>query len=262
MLSFTDQKTGQLISLPAIPKRIISLVPSQTELLAGLGLTDEVVGITKFCIHPKEWFRSKIRVGGTKQLNSAIIHSLAPDLVIANKEENVKEQINELQEQYPVWISDVNNLDDAYDMIHQIGAMTGKSEKATHIIGQISTEFSQLPTTDSRLRTAYLIWQKPYMTVGGDTFIHSMLELAGFDNIYKEKYRYPEVTIAELKNANCELLLLSSEPFPFQQKHIDELQSLLPNTRIILVDGELFSWYGSRLLKAPAYFTALQKQLA
>lgn len=261
MLSFTDQ-TGQVICLPAVPKRIISLVPSQTELLAGLGLTDEVVGITKFCIHPNEWFRSKTRVGGTKQLNTAIIHSLHPDLVIANKEENVKEQINELQQQYPVWISDVNNLDDAYEMIEQIGAMTGRKQQAVTLLRQIKNAFSQLPAPYSRPRTAYLIWQKPYMTVGGDTFIHSMLELAGFDNIYKEKTRYPEITIDQLKNANCELLLLSSEPFPFQQKHIDELQSLLPNTKIILVDGELFSWYGSRLLKAPAYFTALQKQLA
>ncbi len=261
MLSFTDQ-TGQVISLPAIPKRIITLVPSQTELLAGLGLTDEVVGITKFCIHPKEWFRSKTRVGGTKQINTGIIHSLAPDLVIANKEENVKEQINELQQQYPVWISDVNNLDDAYEMIEQIGAMTGKSEQATRIIEEISAKFFQLQTSNYKLKTAYLIWQNPYMTVGGDTFIHSMLERAGFDNIYKGKTRYPEITIDELKTANCELLLLSSEPFPFQQKHIDELQSLLPNTRIILVDGELFSWYGSRLLKAPAYFNVLQKQLA
>lgn len=261
MLSFTDQ-TGQAIRLPAIPKRIISLVPSQTELLAVLGLTDEVVGITRFCIHPKEWFRSKTRVGGTKQINTDIIHSLHPDLIIANKEENVKEQINELQQQYPVWISDVNNLDDAYEMIAQIGAMTEKSEQATRIIEKINTKFSQLQTSNFKLKTAYLIWQKPYMTVGGDTFIHSMLELAGFDNICKEQTRYPEVTIAELKNANCELLLLSSEPFPFQQKHIDELRPLLPNTRIILVDGELFSWYGSRLLKAPAYFTALREQLA
>jgi ABC-type Fe3+-hydroxamate transport system substrate-binding protein len=259
-LSFTDQ-TGQIIRLPATPKRIISLVPSQTELLADLGLTDEVVGITKFCIHPNGWFRSKTRVGGTKQVNTGIIHSLHPDLVIANKEENVKEQVEELQKQYPVWISDVNNLDDAYVMIEQVGAMTGKAEKAIHIIEQINTAFSQLPTPDSRPRTAYLIWQKPYMTVGGDTFIHSMLELAGFANIYTDKTRYPEITITELKKAGCELLFLSSEPFPFRQKHIDELQPLLPHTKIILVDGELFSWYGSRLLKAPAYFTALQQQL-
>lgn len=261
MLSFTDQ-TGQVIHLPAIPKRIISLVPSQTELLADLCLTDEVVGITKFCVHPREWFRSKTRVGGTKQLNTAIIHSLAPDLVIANKEENVKEQINELQQQYPVWISDVNNLDDAYDMIEQVGAMTGREQQAVILLQQIKNAFSQLPTPDSRPRTAYFIWQKPYMTVGGDTFIHSMLELAGFDNMYREKTRYPEITIDELKKANCELLLLSSEPFPFQQKHIDELQPLLPGTKIILADGELFSWYGSRLLKAPAYFKELHQQLA
>lgn len=261
MLSFTDQ-TGQVVRLPAIPKRIISLVPSQTELLADLGLTSEVVGITKFCIHPNKWFRSKTRVGGTKQVNTDIIHSLHPDLVIANKEENVKEQVEELQKRYPVWISDVNNLEDAYAMIEQVGAMTGREQQARILLQQINTAFSQLPAPDSRPRTAYLIWQKPYMTVGGDTFIHSMLELAGFENIFMEKTRYPEITIDELKKANCELLLLSSEPFPFQQKHIDELQPLLPDTRIMLADGELFSWYGSRLLKAPAYFTALQKQFA
>jgi ABC-type Fe3+-hydroxamate transport system substrate-binding protein len=147
-------------------------------------------------------------------------------------------------------------------MIEQIGLLIGREQQAVILLQQINNAFSQLPTQDSRLRTAYLIWQKPYMAAGGDTFIHSMLELAGFDNICKEQTRYPEVTIAELKNANCELLLLSSEPFPFQQKHIDELQPLLPNTKIILVDGELFSWYGSRLLKAPAYFNALQKQLS
>ena len=261
MLSFTDQ-TGQVIRLTAIPQRIISLVPSQTELLADLRLADEVVGITKFCIHPKDWFQTKTRVGGTKKINLSLIHSLHPDLIIANKEENVKEQINELQQQYPVWISDINNLDDAYEMIEQIGAMTGKSEQATCISKQISAEFSQLQTANFKPKTAYLIWQKPYMTVGGDTFIHSMLELAGFDNIWKEKTRYPEITIDELRNAHCELLLLSSEPFPFQQKHIDELQPLLPDTKIILADGELFSWYGSRLLKTPAYFKELHKQLA
>lgn len=268
MFSFTDQ-TGRVVRLAAVPKRIISLVPSQTELLANLGLDEEVVGITKFCIHPEEWFRSKPRVGGTKQLNTGIIHSLHPDLIIANKEENVKEQINELQKQYPVWVSDVNNPGDAYEMIEQIGLLAGKSEQANHIIKQISAEFSQLQTflsgrqaSNFKLKTAYLIWQKPFMTAGGGTFIHSMLELAGFDNIFKELARYPEVTVDELKKAGCELLLLSSEPFPFRQKHIDELQPLLPNTKILLVDGELFSWYGSRMQKAPAYFRELHKQLA
>jgi ABC-type Fe3+-hydroxamate transport system substrate-binding protein len=260
MAVFIDQ-TGRNITLNKTPQRIISLVPSQTELLFDLGLTEEVIGITKFCIHPDEWFRSKTRIGGTKELKMDIIHQLQPDLIIANKEENVKEQIEELEKHFPVWVSDVNNLDDAYKMIEQIGLLTWKQQLANKIMLQAKEGFAKLPTQDSQLRTAYLIWQKPYMTVGGDTFINAMLEAAGFENIYADKTRYPEITIDELRIVNCQLLFLSSEPYPFKQKHIDELQSLLPNTKIVLADGEIFSWYGSRLLQAPAYFSNLRNQL-
>ncbi len=255
---FTDQ-TGRTIALDKTPQRIISLVPSQTELLFDLGLKDEVIGITKFCVHPEEWFRTKTRVGGTKQMRIDTIHQLQPDLIIANKEENVKEQIEELEKQYPVWISDVNNLEDAYEMIEQLGLMTDKKQAAEKIITTIKENFDRLPTQNSELKTAYLIWRNPFMTAGGDTFIHSMLNAAGFENIFADKTRYPEITVEDLPIAHCQLLLLSSEPFPFQQKHIDELQPLLPGTKIVLVDGEMFSWYGSRLQYAPAYFEKLQK---
>ncbi len=260
MAVFIDQ-TGRTLSLNKTPQRIISLVPSQTELLYDLGLNEEVIGITKFCIHPNKWFRSKTKAGGTKQIKMDIIHQLKPDLIIANKEENEKEQIEELEKCYPVWISDINNLYDTYEMIKQIGIITGKQQSANEIILQVKEGFAKLPTPDSRLRTAYLIWQNPYMTVGGDTFINSMLEIAGLQNIYADKTRYPEITIDELRAANCQLLLLSSEPYPFKQKHINELQILMPNTKIVLADGEMFSWYGSRLLKAPAYFNQLQEQI-
>jgi ABC-type Fe3+-hydroxamate transport system substrate-binding protein len=99
------------------------------------------------------------------------------------------------------------------------------------------------------------------MTVGGDSFINDMLSHAGFENIFAHQTRYPETSIEQLRIANCQLLLLSSEPFPFRQKHIDELQKELPATKMILVDGEMFSWYGSRLSKAPAYFRQLQQQI-
>ena len=257
---FIDQIRRGIV-LNSFPQRIISLVPSQTELLFDLGLTKEVVGITKFCIHPKEWFVSKTIVGGTKQIKTDVIHQLQPDLIIANKEENVKEQIEELAKHYPVWISDVNNLADAYQMIEQIGLITGKQQSTDDVIFTIKKNFAQLMRSDSKQLTAYLIWQNPYMTVGGDTFIHSMLEAAGYKNMYADKIRYPEITIDELRITNCQLLFLSSEPFPFQQKHIDELQTQLPNTKIILVNGEMFSWYGSRLLHAPAYFAKLQSQI-
>ena len=255
---FKDQ-TGKNISIDKTPQRIISLVPSQTELLADLGLNEEVVGITKFCVHPDEWFRSKTRVGGTKQLKMDIIQQLNPDLIIANKEENVKEQIEELGKKYPVWVSNVNNLDDAYEMIEQIGLIINKEHRANEIISQIKENFARLTTPDSRLRTCYLIWQNPYMTAGGDSFIHSMLEAAGFDNIFSYKKRYPEITIADLHIANCQLLLLSSEPYPFKQKHVEEIRAKGFKGQVLLVDGEMFSWYGSRLLKAPAYFSRLRE---
>lgn len=265
MPAFTDQ-IGRIISLETPPQRIISLVPSQTELLFDLGLDEQIVGITKFCVHPPEWFYTKTRVGGTKKLHIDIIHQLQPDLIIANKEENVKEQVEECAKNYPVWISDVNNLADAYAMIEQIGIITARNIQAKEITDQIKKNFAELQTIlrqsqDRILQTCYLIWNDPYMTVGGDTFIHSMLGAAGLKNIFSDKTRYPEVTVEELRIARCQLLLLSSEPFPFKQKHIDQLQPLLPHTKIMLVDGEMFSWYGSRLLNAPGYFKELQQSI-
>lgn len=257
---FTDQ-TGRTIHLPAVPERIISLVPSQTELLADLGLDQEVTGITKFCVHPKEWFRNKTRIGGTKQLDIEKIKELQPDLIIANKEENVKEQIEELSNHFPVWISDVNDLNSAYQMMEQIGLMTNKESEALKIITEIKHRFDELTTPGYRLTTAYLIWQKPYMTIGGDTFIHSMLHVAGFNNTFADQQRYPEISIEQIKAVKPEVLLLPSEPFPFKEKHAEEFQQQLPHTKIKRVDGELFSWYGSRLLKAPAYFEHLQKEI-
>jgi ABC-type Fe3+-hydroxamate transport system substrate-binding protein len=257
---FKDQ-TGRSITLDKTPQRIISLVPSQTELLYDLGLRDKVIGITKFCVHPKEWFHNKTKIGGTKQLRIDIIDQLQPDLIIANKEENLKEQIEELQKNYPVWISDIHNLYDAAYMIRDIGGMTGKEEKATQIIEGIKNSFSQLNTTGPQLPSCYLIWREPYMTIGGDTFIHSMMEAAGFENIFRDRARYPEISIEELRMQHPQLILLSSEPFPFKQKHIDELQPQMPGIKILLVDGEMFSWYGSRLLKSPGYFLKFRSDL-
>ncbi len=260
MPSLIDQ-TGRTITLEKNPARIISLVPSQTELLFYLGLDKEVIGITRFCVHPEQWFRTKTRIGGTKQINTALIHQLQPDLIIANKEENVKEQVEELATRYPVWVSDINNLEEVYEMISSIAHMVGKPVEGKELIAKIKFEFEQLKSLQDKIRTAYLIWKEPYMTAGGDTFINSMMATAGLENIFANKTRYPQISVDELKALQPELVLLSSEPYPFRQKHIDELQAALPHTTIILADGELFSWYGSRLLKAPAYFSKLRNQL-
>jgi len=243
------------------PKRIVSLVPSQTELLHYLGLEDVVIGITKFCVHPNEWFRSKTRIGGTKNVNIDAVTALQPDIIIANKEENVKEQIETLEAIAPVWVSDVNNLQDALAMIEAIGTITNTSEKAKALVAEINTRFRQLETPNPKLKTAYLIWREPYMTVGGDTYINNMLHHAGFDNVFAGEKRYPTITVEAMAKAACELLLLSSEPYPFKQKHIEELQAALPKVKIMLVNGEMFSWYGSRLLEATGYFKTLQEIL-
>ena len=266
---FSDQM-GRSVELKQSPERIISLVPSQTELLFDLGLEKEVIGITKFCVHPGHWFHSKTRIGGTKDIRMDIIHQLHPDLIIANKEENNKKQIDELSKHYRVWISDIKTLNDALQMIESIGEITGKSNNARTLINQIKEEFAILPqpqTTNYKLQienylqTAYFIWRNPYMTAGGDCFINDMMKYCGFKNIFDDLTRYPEITIEQLQNANCQLLLLSSEPYPFKEHHAEELRTQLKSTKIILVDGEMFSWYGSRLAKAPAYFTRLLQQI-
>ena len=247
-------------STKKISKRIVSLVPSQTELLYDLGLDEEVIGITKFCVHPKKWFRTKTRIGGTKTIDIEKIISLQPDLVIANKEENVKEQIEALQKSMNVYVSDIKNLDDALIMIDDIGNLVDRKMQSQQIIKKINNGFADIKN-EVELPAAYLIWRNPYMATGGDTFINDMMQRCGIHNIFKNESRYPEIDIEQLQQLNCKLLLLSSEPFPFKQKHIDELQPLLPATKIILVDGEMFSWYGSRLIFATGYFKKLIGEL-
>ena len=262
-MAVTDARGSKPGDFNHTPKRIVSVVPSQTELLFHLGLNDEVIGITKFCVHPEEWFRSKTRVGGTKTLNLEKIRKLQPDLILANKEENERDQVEALASEFPVWVTDVTNLDAALQMIAAIGMLTGKTEAATLLKNTIAQRFEalaqEIPVMP--LQACYLIWKDPYLAVGGDTFIHNMLLHAGFKNIFDEEKRYPTITIKMLEKQRCDVLLLSSEPYPFAGKHIRELQPQLPGTKIILVDGEMFSWYGSRLQRAPDYFKQLQQQL-
>ncbi|MCE7924216.1 MAG: cobalamin-binding protein [Haliscomenobacteraceae bacterium CHB4] len=263
-MTTTDQLSRTVTLLIWPPQRIVSVVPSQTELLADLGLEDEVVGITKFCVHPRKWFETKRRVGGTKTLNFEKIEALKPDLIIGNKEENERVQIEELAKRYPVWMSDVATLNDAYDMMRRVGEMTGKDTEARILIEAIQILFAerlQSSTVSRPSPAAYFIWRKPYMIAGGDTFIGEMLRVAGFKNVFEHKSRYPEITLEELAKAGPEVILLSSEPYPFAEKHFAAFHEVCPGTKIRLVDGELFSWYGSRLLHSAAYFEALQKNL-
>lgn len=252
---------GRNLQYNGMPGRIVSIVPSQTELLYDLGLDAEVVGITKFCVHPDVWFRQKRRIGGTKNVDTGLILSLKPDIIFANKEENTKQDIEILQASCNVWVSDIHNFRDALRMIGDIGTITGRIEKSKQIVQQLEVDKEHFLSRDRLQKSAlYLIWKGPYMSAGRDTFIHDMMQTAGFNNV-ETRSRYPVIQEDEIRALSPELVLLSSEPFPFRQKHMDELQILLPHATIILVDGELFSWYGSRLLRSFDYFSALHEQI-
>ncbi len=251
---FRDQ-LDRSVEIVSTPKRVVSLVPSQTELLVDLGLEDSLVGVTKFCIHPRGLKKRKTIVGGTKNYRMEVIDKLQPDLIIGNKEENDKEGIEELAKKYPVWLSDIYTLEDNSRMINALGRIFNCEEKAKSLSEDISTQFS---TVKPKGFAVYLIWNSPMLSAGQDTFINQMLGLAGFDNMVKES-RYPELTEENLIGLNPDFLLLSSEPFPFKDKHLQFFRSLLPQTEVMLVDGELFSWYGSRLLKSKSYFDSLLK---
>jgi ABC-type Fe3+-hydroxamate transport system substrate-binding protein len=253
---FTDM-TGREVAIPYPPQRIVSLVPSQTELLFDLGLDATVVGITKFCVHPEDWFRNKKRVGGTKTVHIDIVKSLRPDLIIANKEENTREQVEELAKLYPVWVSDIKTVDEGLEMIRQVGDIVGKTLEATRLAEEIKDGFGSLSTNVAPPKVAYYIWKTPWMAAGGDTFISDVISRIGWQNVLSESKRYPEISPAALAGTGADLVLLSSEPYPFKEKHIVEIKELLPDAKVLLVDGEMFSWYGSRMKYAIAYLREL-----
>lgn len=258
--AFIDQ-LGTEVKISWPPQRILSLVPSQTELLADLELADRVVGITKFCVHPESWRKTKTIIGGTKNFNFEMIHDLKPDLIIGNKEENYQEGIDQLCSTYPVWMSDIVTVTDALTMIERVGELTGTSEKAAVVTQQIEKALHVIEKLKP-VRTLYLIWRNPWMAAAPGTFIHEMMTLAGLTNCVSQYQRYPELTNQEIIAANPELILLSSEPYPFQEKHISEIRKICPTAKVLLVDGEMFSWYGSRLTKFPVYIQSLKVALA
>jgi ABC-type hemin transport system substrate-binding protein len=221
-------------------------------LLYDLGLQNRIVGQTIFCIHPQQYFLNSTKIGGTKKVKFQVIDDLNPDLIIGNKEENTQEMIEQLSSKYPVWLSDIYTIEDTCSMINQIGQICNVEAQANQISEQIQHSFARI--TPQNLGTClYLIWKDPYMTVGQNTFINHVLETIGFTNVINHS-RYPELTVEEIVKLNPQTILLSSEPYPFKQKHIDQLQEILPTANIKLIDGEMFSWYGSRLKYSVDYF--------
>ncbi len=242
------------------PQRIISLVPSITELLFDLGLKNRIVGITSFCVHPPEAIKQKTLIGGIFKLKFDIIEKLKPDLIIASKEENNKEEILRLKKKYNVLLFDVKSFDDALDMVQSIGKHTGKENESKEIISSIKIGFSELISLQSKLSIACLIWKKPFITLSGNTYISDIINKLGFKNIYSNhKKLYPEISLEQLKKDSPDILFLLSEPCYFDNKDRIYFSSQLPSTKVILVDGEMFAWYGSRMIKAAEYFRGFLK---
>jgi ABC-type Fe3+-hydroxamate transport system substrate-binding protein len=259
IIQIKDQM-GFDVTLEVPPRRIVSLVPSQTELLFDLGLEDHVVGVTKFCVHPDRARKTKTIIGGTKKFDLDRIMALRPDLIIGNKEENYPEGIGFLRERFPVWMSDIEDLPGALAMIDAVAKLTGSEEKGATLVSGIRERF-QSAGKFPPLRTLYLMWYDPWMGVATSTFIHAMMCEMGLTNVLEGRTRYPVLAVEDMISLNPELILLSSEPFPFGENHRDQLQHLLPDAKILEVDGEYFSWYGSRLLKAPTYLGQLAQKL-
>lgn len=236
-------------------RRIISLVPSLTEYLWYLGLEEEVIGISKFCIKPQHWFKAKQRVGGTKSLNMAKIKSLNPDLILANKEENEKGQIEELAKSHTIYLSDIESLEESYDALRQIGQLVNREEKANLLIADIKLGMKALNQRMQGYSCLYFIWQKPYMVAGEQTFIDHILSQHGFKNLGRTiSGRYPEVRDENRSDLDPDFIFLSSEPFPFAEKHLENFRKMFPQAKVLLVDGEAYSWYGSRMKESIPYF--------
>ena len=247
---------------PARPQRIVSLVPSLTEALAALGLDAETVGLTRFCVHPAGWKQRKTIVGGTKGTDPARVLALTPDLVVANREENDRAPVEAIAAAgVPVWLSDIATVADTADALRRLGHAAGRVPEGDRLADDLAAAFAALVPPPAPVRAVYLIWRDPWMTVGADTIIHDVMARGGLENAFGDRTRYPAVTDAEIATARPDVILLSSEPYPFADKHLAEVRALVPAARAALVDGEAFSWYGPRLGRAPAEIARVLRSL-
>ena len=264
-MNIKDQ-IGTLHSFESTPNKIVSLVPSQTELLYDLGLEDSIVGITKFCIHPYHLKATKAIVGGTKTIKFDKIKALQPDIIICNKEENTKAIVEELSQICSVWVTDILTIEDNIKMIQDFGVLFNRRTEAQKWIDKTNfawQDFKQFIKNKPFKKVAYFIWANPYMVAGNTTFINELLQLNHFTNIYINKEgRYPEVELRKIRlEGDPDYVFLSSEPFPFKDEHAFEIGRATHHAKTVFVDGEMFSWYGSRLVKAFIYFKKLHEKI-
>lgn len=249
------------VTFESPPRRVVCLCPSLTETLFALGVGESVAGRTKYCIHPAGRVQNVVTAGGTKDVDIEQVRSLRPDLIIAEKEENPEKAVATLAKTFPVFVFDVTDFDSALRAIAKLGELTGCTARAKVLARDIRDAFADLqPRTTHRV--AYLIWRKPFMAAGRDTYIHALLQKCGLENVCAPLAgRYPPVTLESLRELGPELVLLPSEPFPFDDSHLAQLAPQIPAARVIRVNGEMFSWYGSRTLAAAEYLRQLISEL-
>ena len=252
-----DASGHVLDPVPRAPRRIVSLVPSITETLFALGLGDAVVGVSAYCVEPRAGVAGKRRVGGQKDPRLDVIRELAPDLVLANLEENLEPHVAQLRAWgLPVWVTYPRTVAEGIAMIRDLGVLTGADDAASSLARELEAQLAE-----SRARTAergltdvfYPIWREPYMTVGADTYIHDMLAVCGGRNVFGARpERYPSVSLDDVAAARPAVILLPDEPFRFRRAHVEDFAAYpdvpaVSANRIHLVDGKLFCWYGPRI---------------
>ena len=248
--------------------RVVSLCPSLTELVFDLGRGADLVGVTKFCVHPAQGVAAIEKVGGTKNPKVDRIVELAPDLVLLNEEENRAEDAESLREAgIRCHVSFPRTAGETAEMVRSIGAALGSADEAETIAAEIEARAERARAAARGrppVRFACLIWRRPWMAAAGDTFLDALLGLAGGVNVFADRAdRYPEVTATELASADPDAILLTSEPFPFREEHADELAGAtgLPRERFVFVDGELLSWHGSRTPRGIDYAASVVETL-
>jgi len=264
--------SGVVFSLPASPRRIVSLIPSITEILFALGLGEAVVGCTIYCTEPADGVATKTRIGGEKNPRLELIRELAADLVIANIEENVRQHVETLRGWgIPVFVTYPRTVAGGVELVRQLGQVTGAAAPAVAIATALERQLEALDARGrgrARARVFCPIWRHPYMTINADTYVHDMLAVCGGDNVFAGRpARYPEISLVEVAQARPEVILLPDEPYRFRAAHLADFAPFpeipaVRDGRIHLVDGKLLSWYGPRIERALAVLPPLLTGLA
>ncbi|HET7445705.1 MAG TPA: helical backbone metal receptor [Solirubrobacterales bacterium] len=261
----------------AVELRIVSLVPSITELICELGLAEQLVGRTGFCIHPWETVRRIPKVGGTKDVKLERVRELAPTHVIVNVDENLREDAEALAESgIEVVVTHPQEPRDNLELYRLLGGLFDREAEAERLCAEFERAYARATAVERPERDVlYLIWRDPWMTVAADTYIAQTLALFGWRNLpapgvvevrlairdEAQPVRYPEVDLGDFAG-RVDRVLLSSEPFHFKERHVEEVEELVPGAEVSLIDGEMTSWYGSRAIAGLDYLAEYTAEVA